>query len=63
MPTITNLCTRPDKIKILYNAGRIIGYIYYDTICYRMLLVHVLDKFNNPINNTFKMTAINPSIY
>ena len=63
MPVITNLATKPDRIDIRYNAGRIIGYIYYGDICYRMLLIHVLDKNNNPINDTYKMTAINPSIY
>jgi len=63
MFTITNLATRPDKVKIDYNAGRIIGYVYYGKTCFRMLLVHILDKNNNPIPDTFRMTAVNPSIY
>ena len=63
MPIITNIATRPDKIDIRYNSGRIIGYVYYGDTCYRMLLVHVLDKNNNPINDTYRMTAINLSIY
>ena len=56
MTTITNLCTKPDKIRLDYNAGRIIGYVYYGDVCYRLLLVKVSD-------NTYKMTAIQPSIY
>ena len=63
MPIITNLATRPDKIRLDYNAGRIIGYIYYGSSCYRVLLVHILDHNNNPIPDTYKLTAINPSIY
>lgn len=63
MVTIVNLCTKPDKIQVDYNAGRIIGYVYYGRVCYRMLLVHVLDKHNSPVPDTYKLTAINPSIY
>ena len=63
MTIIINLNTAPDKIELDYNAGRIIGYIYYGSIVYRMLLVHILDKNNNPVPDTFKMTAVNPSIY
>jgi len=63
MATVTNLCTTPDKIELDYNAGRIIGYITYGTTVYRMLLIHVLDQENKPIPDTFKMTAVNPSIY
>ena len=56
MTIITNLYTEPDKIVIKYNAGRIIGYVYYGDVCYRLLLVQV-----SP--NTYKMTAVRPSIY
>ena len=56
MITITNLCTKPDKIKIDYNAGRIIGYVYYGELVYRLLLSKVAD-------NIYKMVAVNPSIY
>jgi len=63
MVKITNICTEPDKIQIRYNAGRIIGYLYYGPTCYRMLLVHILDKNNRVIPDNFRITAINPSIY
>ena len=56
MITIANLYTKPDKIELDYNAGRLIAYVYYGGTCYRLLVVKVCD-------NTYKMTAVNPTVY